>query len=179
MHTEGFAHPARNVGEFRIETGMIVADFGAGSGAYALAMAQVLAGNGTVYAIDIQQDLVRRIHNDAKKREIHGVEIVWGDIEKKGGTKIKEESVDRVLISNVLFQVDDKRAVFREAQRILKPNGLVIVIDWTDSFRGMGPHKDHVVTKAQMIGYAKQELFTVEHEFAAGEHHYGVILKSR
>ena len=177
MNTEGFAHPVRNVGAFRIEPGMTIADFGAGSGAYVLAMAEALEGTGVVYAIDVQQDLLRRIKNEATKRALHGVEIIWGDVEKTGGTKLKNESVDRVLISNILFQVEDVSAVFSEAKRICRPQGRVIVIDWTESFGGMGPHPDAVVTKEKALEVAHAVGFALESEFKAGAHHYGVILQ--
>lgn len=178
MNTEGFAHPVRNVGAFRVEPGMSIADFGAGSGAYVHAIAELLGGVGHVYAIDIQKELLRRIKNDATKKGFHNVEIICADIEKVNGTKLKEASVDRVLISNVLFQVDDKDAVFREAKRIMKPHGRVIVIEWSDSFGGMGPHKNSVLTKERMVAHAEHAGFSVEREFQAGAHHYGVILET-
>jgi tRNA A58 N-methylase Trm61 len=54
MKVENFAHPPRNVAEFGISPGMSVADFGSGSGAYVLLLAEALSGSGHVYAVDIQ-----------------------------------------------------------------------------------------------------------------------------
>src|SRR3989344_8934900 len=118
---EDFAHPARNVGLLGISPGMKVADFGSGSGAYVLAIAKELQGSGHVYAIDIQKDLLRRTHNEAAKHGYTNVEIVWGDLEVPGGSKIADNALELVLISNLLFQIDDKRQVLAEAKRILRP----------------------------------------------------------
>jgi ubiquinone/menaquinone biosynthesis C-methylase UbiE len=118
----GFAHPGKNIAALGIEPGMMIADFGAGSGAYVLEIAKVLEKSGRVYAVDVQKDLLRRIHTEAKKRGIDQcVELIWGDLEAPGGSKIADDMVDLVLISNLLFQVPDKLALLREARRILKP----------------------------------------------------------
>lgn len=154
---------------------MIVADFGAGSGAYVLAIAERLSHAGHVYAIDVQQDLLRRIKNDAHKRGYKNVEIIWSDLERVHGSKLADNFVDRVLISNLLFQVEDKDVLLREAYRILKRSGLLAIVDWSESFGGMGPHKDVVVNKDAAVVLAKRAGFESLREFDAGAHHYGLI----
>ena len=160
-----------------IEPGMIVADFGSGSGAYVLAIAERLAHAGRVYAIDVQQDLLRRIKNESHKRGYTNVEIVWSDLERVHGSKIAAKHVDRVLISNLLFQLDDKDVLLREARRILKQDGLLAIVDWSESFGGMGPHKNTVVKKEAALAIAQKSGFEFVREFDAGAHHYGLILK--
>ena len=173
----GFAHPARNVMALGVDTGMTVVDFGAGSGAYVYAIAERLQGTGHVYAIDVQQDLLRRIKNESHKRGYKNVEIIWSDLEKPGGSKIADRHSDLVLISNLLFQVEDKKVLFAEAWRILKPTGRLVVIDWSDSFGGMGPIKKEVVKKEQVLELAKSAGLELVDEFKAGAHHYGLIFR--
>ncbi len=160
-----------------IEPGMIVADFGAGSGAYVLAIAERLAHAGHVYAIDVQQELLRRIKNESHKRGYKNVEIVWTDLERPYGSKIADNHVDRVLISNLLFQLEDKDVLMSEAYRILKPEGLLAIVDWSESFGGMGPHKNDVVKKEGAMHHAGKAGFELLHDFEAGAHHYGLIYK--
>ena len=124
----GFAHPARNVSALGVEPGMKVADFGSGSGAYVLAIAEALAGSGQVYAIDIQKDLLRRTKNEAEKKGYKNVEILWADLEAPLGSKIADDALELVLVSNLLFQIEDKRQVLHEAKRILRPNGRLAVM---------------------------------------------------
>lgn len=174
---EGFAHPVQNVVALGVQPGMQVADFGSGSGAYVLALAEALAGNGRVYALDIQKDLLRRTHNEALKRGYTNVEIVWGDLEKKGGSKMIDELLDLALISNLLFQVEDKQAVVTEAARVLRPNGRLAVIDWSESFGGMGPQKEDIVPKTDVLTFAREAGLTFVNEFAAGAHHFGLLFR--
>ncbi|HTR18918.1 MAG TPA: methyltransferase domain-containing protein [Candidatus Paceibacterota bacterium] len=173
--TAGFAQPEGNASLLAIQPGMSVADFGAGSGAYIWPIARTLANSGHLFAIDVQQDLLRRIHNEAQKRGITNLKILWADLEKPKGSKIAKESLDVVLISNLLFQVEDKNAVLAEAHRILKPSGKLAVIDWSDSFGGMGPHKNAVVTKQAGATLIQKNGFRIDFAFPAGAHHWGIV----
>jgi len=173
----GFAHPKRNVAALGIRAGMRVADFGTGSGAYALAIAEHLEGGGRVYAIDVQRDLLRRVANEAKSRGFHNLDVIWADLEVPRASKLADGSMDLVLISNLLFQVPDKLPVLREARRIVKPAGHVAVIDWSDSFGGMGPLKEDVVKKEGALELARKSGFEFVREFPAGAHHYGLVLR--
>lgn len=177
LKTAGFAHPKRNVAVLGLQSGMKVADFGAGSGAYVLAIAERLEGSGRVYAIDVQRDLLRRISSEATQRGYKNVEIIWADLEVPRASKLADRSIDLVLISNMLFQVPDKSLVLREAYRIVKGIGHVVLIDWSESFGGMGPMKDDVVSKEKALQLAEAAGLRLVREFAAGAHHYGLMLK--
>lgn len=175
--TSGFAHPARNVLQLRLTPGMSVADFGAGSGAYVWPIAQALGTSGNVYVIDVQRDLLRRIHNEAMRRGYSTVKIIWADLEQHNATRLADQSLDLVLISNLLFQVPNKMAVLKEAHRILKKSGTLVVIDWSDSFGGMGPRKGDVVTKKAAGDFLLRSGFAPEEEFSAGAHHWGLAAR--
>jgi len=174
LKTDGFAHPPTNVAAFGVRQGMAVADFGAGSGHYVLEIAKLLKNEGHIYAIDVQKELLARIRTEAHKHGFKNVETIWGDLEYVGGTKIADRYIDLVVISNLLFQLELKAPPIAEAKRILKPNGQLILIDWSESFGGLGPIKKHVVKKAQAIALAEAEGFVLKNEFSAGAHHYGL-----
>ncbi|RJR14151.1 class I SAM-dependent methyltransferase [Candidatus Parcubacteria bacterium] len=175
--TAGFAHPPRNVELLGIEPGMLVADFGSGSGAYVLAIAERLQNLGHVYAIDVQRDLLRRTANEATKAGFKTVEVIWADLEMPNASKLASNTLDVVLISNLLFQVPDKQAILSEAYRILKKTGRLIVIDWSDSFGNLGPIKEDVVKKDAVLVLAQKVGFALAQEFSAGAHHYGLIFR--
>ena len=176
--SRNFAHPATNVQAMQLDPGMKVADFGAGSGAYVLAAARAVGKAGRVFAVDVQKDLLTRIKNTAAREKLDCVDIIWGDFEKLGGTKLKDKSLDVVIMSNVLFQVEYPATAFVEAQRVLRPNGKLCIIDWTDSFDGMGPEKKRVVTKTRALDMAQAAGFAFVREFPAGAHHYGIIVRN-
>lgn len=171
----GFANPAQNILAAGVQAGMKVGDFGAGSGAYTLGCARTVGKVGKVYAVDVQKDLLTRIKNDATKEKLDNIEIIWGDFEMSGGSRVGDALLDRVFLSNTLFQLENKIGALHEIRRVLKPGGKLVVIDWSDSFNGMGPEESAVVTKTEAIKLVQASGFAVASEFNAGAHHYGLL----
>jgi ubiquinone/menaquinone biosynthesis C-methylase UbiE len=169
-----FIKPRSVLRHIGITPGKVVADFGAGSGAYVLAIAEYLKGSGRIYAVDIQKDLLSRLGNEAKRSNLE-INLLWGDLEKPQGSSLGDESVDVVLVSNILFQVDNKEAVLREARRIVRPRGHVAIIEWSDSFGGLGPTSNHVLRKENAQNIADAVGLSLIDEFPAGSHHYGLL----
>ncbi len=165
----------RNVLLLDLQPGMSAADFGAGSGHYVWPMAQAVGHGGNLFAIDVQRDLLKRIHTEATKRGLKNIKIIWADLEQPKASKLADQMLDLVLVSNLLFQLENKAAILQEARRVLKPSGRLVVIDWLDSFNGMGPHKKEVVTKEVGHELVKAASFDLTRDFSAGAHHWGLI----
>ncbi|OHA49628.1 MAG: hypothetical protein A2Z62_01000 [Candidatus Terrybacteria bacterium RIFCSPLOWO2_02_42_20] len=179
-----FIKPEEIIKNFEIKPGMTVADFGSGSGHYALAVAQKMNNSGlpaeqagVVYAIDIQKNLLEKIKSEAEKQHLSNMEIIWADIESKEGTKLASGTLDFAIASNILFQIGDKEALAREIKRTLKNGGRAAVIDWSASFGGIGPAPKAVIPKKEAERIFIQEGFLEEREFPAGDNHYGIIFK--
>jgi ubiquinone/menaquinone biosynthesis C-methylase UbiE len=170
-----FTNPEQNILHLGLKEGMRVADFGAGTGFYSKACSSRVGYTGKVYAVEVQKDLVKKLESDIKQWGLSNIECIWGDIEKRGGTKIADSSMDAVIISNVLFQAEDKLGVIDEAKRILKNDGKVLLIDWGGSFGGMGPNEEHVVTKSTAEELFKKRGFKLEEIISTSAHHYGII----
>jgi ubiquinone/menaquinone biosynthesis C-methylase UbiE len=102
-----FSDPQKNIEQFAIDPGLSVADFGSGAGFYALALSRAVGPTGHVYAIDVQQDLLIKLKNEAIRQNISNIEIVLGNVEENKGSQLKDNSVDRVVIVNILFQTKD------------------------------------------------------------------------
>jgi len=174
-----FSDPRKNIEQFGLSRGAVVADLGAGSGFYTMEIAAVVNPGGRVYAIDVQRDLLERLKKEAQRQGLSHVDVITGDLEKLGGSKIKEGSCDAVVASNILFMLDDKKTFLLEAKRILKQNGRLLLIDWSASFSQMGPHADHVVYKDTAVKLAKDAGFAFDREIHAGAHHYGIIFRKQ
>ena len=61
-------------------------DLGAGSGFYTFESAKRVGGSGRVYAVDVQKDLLERLHSVGANQGLRNIEIIWGNAEKIGGT---------------------------------------------------------------------------------------------
>ncbi len=173
-----FSDPPHTISQFDLQSGSIVADLGAGTGILSILIARAVGDKGKVYAIEVQKNLLDRLANHAKEERVHAtIEALWGDIERTNGTHLKDAMVDAVVASNVLFQIADKEGFVAETKRILKPGGKVLLIDWTESFHGMGPHIDHVVTGPEARRLFERGGFNYVKKIDAGAHHYGFLFK--
>lgn len=154
-----------------------VADFGAGSGFIARAIAGIVT-RGNVFAIEINRDLVARITHEAEEGHIANLHPLWGDIEIAGGSKLAEASVDLVVLSNILFQIDDKPNALKEAFRVLKSGGRMLVVDWQESFGGLGPVPNRVFNQSMAEDLISKIGFTkLSDNLPGGEHHYAILFK--
>lgn len=156
--------------------GMTVADFDAGSGFFTRGAARLCAP-GAVWAVDANREMLPRLKNLAAAEGLTNVEVVAGNIEKAGGTHLPAGGFDAVIVANSLFAVEDKQAVATEAARVLKRGGRALVIDWQDSFGGLGPHPGHVVSAAQAKDVFEAAGFAAEGEAPAGMYHWGLLFR--
>jgi ubiquinone/menaquinone biosynthesis C-methylase UbiE len=172
-----FSNPEQIVAQLGLVEGMRVADLGAGSGFYTKAAARRVGTTGHVYAIEVQKGMLKTLEDDLKKDGIKNVDCIWGDIEKDGGTKIADRTVDRVIISNVLFQAEDKIGLIDEAKRILKKDGQALLVDWTESWSGMGPAPESVVPQEKAEELFKKRGFKIVEVVSTEVHHYGILFR--
>ncbi len=167
-----FTDPLKNLKAFGLKEDDVVADLGAGTGFYAVAAGHMVK-RGKVYAIEVQKDFLMTIKDKVKEAHLSNVEIIWGDISKIGGTKLRDGIIDAVIASNVLFQVEDKGQFILEIKRILKPKGKALVIDWSQSSVMGGAA---IVPKNKALEMFEKKGFVLDREINAGDHHYGMIL---
>lgn len=169
--------PAAMLALCNLQTTDTVADFGAGSGFMSRAAA-TLVPQGNVFAIEIHRDIVARLTREATEMNIKNLHALWGDIEVHGGSKLADASVDFCIVSNVLFHLDDKQGCLNEVNRVLKAGGRMLVVDWTDSFEGMGPSPQMVFSKENAMALCTRIGFTMMTDtIPAGAHHYAILFK--
>ena len=171
--TGKFVEPAVVCSHFHLRPGDMVADFGAGSGHYMRPLSNLVGAHGRVYLCEIQKNLVEALGNQAREQRLRNVHPLWCDFETVGGTKLMEGVLDAALLSNTLFQVVDKVSTLGEIARVTRMGGKLIIIDWSDSFGGLGPRSDHIVPLDEARRLVEQVGFVFDRSFPAGEHHYG------
>lgn len=170
-----FLNPKQIVSALAITPGLKIADLGAGTGAFSVAFSERLGENGKVYSIEVQEPLFLKLKDEIKTRHLSNIEPILADIESRGGTHIIDSLIDVVLLSNVMFQVEDKDGCIEEVKRIIKSGGKVVVIDWTDSFLGMGPRPESIFSEEKARSIFENKGFKFVEKINTGEHHYGII----
>lgn len=171
---EGFLNPSEILSILNLKETMIAADFGCGSGGWAIPLAKILK-KGRVYGIDILEEPLSALRSRARMERLYNIDALRGDVEK--GTTLLSESCDLVLMTNLLFQVKEKKKVLEEGKRVLKKDGKILIVDWI---------KDNPLTKEieflsfeEIKEMAKEIGLEIEKEFKAGDYHLGLILTKK
>jgi len=169
---QGFLNPAEVLKQLKLKKGMIAADFGCGSGGWVIPLAKILE-EGKIYAIDILEEPLSALKGRAKLEKILNVETIRSNVEAKNGSKLSDNSCDLVLMTNLLFECDDKKIVLEEGKRVLKPGGRILVVDWIKD-NPLTPEIEWVDFE-EIKKIAKELDLKLEKEFEAGLYHWGLI----
>ena len=175
-----FSDPEKNIDQFSLGKGNYVADFGTGSGFYALAAAEAVGETGKVYAIDVQKDLLNRLKNEARTiRHLMNLEVIWADLDHFGGTRLRDASLDAVIASNVFSQLEHKDNAAMEIGRTLKKGGRALIIDWSGAYTKVGPAAKDIFSITAAKELFKKYGLEEDREIFPGGQHYGVILRKK
>ena len=166
-----FIDPSEVLKQLKLKKDMIAADFGCGSGGWALPLAKKLE-EGTIYAIDILEEPLSALKARAKLEKILNIEIIRADVEKR--TPLSSNSVDLVLMTDLLFECEDKKMVLEEGKRVLKKGGKILVVDWKKD-SPLGPEESRISAE-DVKKIAKDLNLKLEKEFEAGIYHWGLIV---
>lgn len=169
--------PRELLNDFGIQEGTVIADLGVGAGQMALVLAEKAGENGKVFAIDIQKAMLERLAKEATQKGLRNLEIIWGDVEIVGGTKLRQAAVDTVVLANVLWEIDAKAGLVHECARIIKVGGRLLLVDWFESFGGIGPKPEAVVDEETARRIFETGPFVYKKSLSAGDHQYALVFE--
>src|SRR5437667_11389692 len=112
-----------------LRPGMTVADIGAGTGYYSWRMAQRVGASGTVYAVDIQPEMIKLLERQVSRRGAANVKPVLGGLTDPG---LPPGSIDLALMVDVYHEFEYPYEMLAAIVRVLKPGGWLVFVE----FRG-------------------------------------------
>jgi len=122
---DGFISPAKKLQDAGLKPGNQVLDFGCGPGSFSLAAAGIVGQSGKVHALDVHPLALRSVERKSKKGGFQNIETISSD----RATGLPDQSVDFVILNDVLHELDDSDAVLAELHRILKLEGTLFFSD--------------------------------------------------
>ena len=143
-----------------VTSGGIWADLGAGTGAFTLALAELVAAGGRVIAVDRDRGALRDLER-ALRPGAAPVRAVAGDFTKP----LDLPALDGVVMANSIHFVKDKAPVLALVHRMLKPSGRLVLVEY-DADRG-NPYVPHPLSFTTWRALADRSGFTGTRELAS------------
>lgn len=169
-----FIKPQNVVAQMGLKIGQTVADFGSGSGFFALGAAKMVGNTGKVIAIDVQQAKLATTFSAGSQQGYKNIEIVQADLDQPM-QEIPEGSCDAVIMASVLHEVQNRAVLLQNAYKILKTGGLLLAVEWKADLTIFGPPLDKRIPEQDLEQeLAKIGLHKVK-SISADNYHYALV----
>jgi ubiquinone/menaquinone biosynthesis C-methylase UbiE len=126
--------------ELNLKPGGIFLDMACGRGEYAIAASEAIRDEGTVYAVDLWQEGIAALREQASVKGIKSIRPVIADVSKR--TPIEDQSVDVCLISTALHDfvlANTADEALREVARVLRQQGSLAILEFKKMDGPPGP----------------------------------------
>ncbi len=163
---DGWQQPERVMEELNLSAGERVADIGSGGGYFTFRLADAVGEKGQVYAVDVDTDLLAYLDDEIETDGVENVKTVLADYDDP---KIPGEGVDLIFTSNTYHHIENRREYFEQAQRYLRPDGRIAIVELQKKKDGLmswliGDHFTDPDVIASEMAAAGYEL-DVRHDF--------------
>ncbi len=126
--------------ELRLKKGMNLLDMACGRGEYSLAASKRIGDKGLVYAIDLWEEGIADLREQVSDRKITNIDARVADLRER--IPVKDSCVDVCLMATVLHDLVETNGAsqaLNEAARVLRPTGILAVIEFKKMEGPPGP----------------------------------------
>jgi ubiquinone/menaquinone biosynthesis C-methylase UbiE len=176
--TASFVRPETLLNQLTIAPGSVVADFGCGSGFFSLAFAKAVGASGCVIALDILPSALEAVESRAKMAGLYQIVTKRANLERENGSGLAAESVDWVILKDVLFQNRQQDSILRDAARVARPGGHIVLMEWKDDRSALvGPEAHLRLSRERLLELIRSAGLVMDRELTVGDFHHAFLLK--
>jgi ubiquinone/menaquinone biosynthesis C-methylase UbiE len=161
--------PEAMLDALKIAAGATVADVGAGVGYTSLKLARRVGPTGTVYATDVQPEMLRMLVDNARAAGIRNVKPIRCTTVDP---KLPEGQLDLILMVDVYHECSDPEATLQGLRKALKPGGRLVLVEFRAEDPDVPIKPEHKMTLAQVRRELEPQGFTFKEslEFLPWQH---------
>ncbi len=155
-YMESFAGSSLLLDRASVQRGMNVLDVGCGPGRLAIPAAERVGPSGRVLAMDIQQNMLRRVEERMRKHGVTNIQLVHAGA---GEGSLEQQAFDRAFLVTVLGEIPSRAEALREIHAALKEGGILSITEVLPD-----PHYQRqasVRALAEGVGFAVDEVFAM------------------
>jgi len=172
--------PQRVLGEIGVKSGDILLDVGCGGGRFTIPAAEIVGAGGKVYAFDASEERLAPLKGAITERVLGNIEAFVDDVAEH--ISLDDDWIDVCLMANVFHELAENgttKSGLREIRRVLKPRGVLAVVDFRKDAEGAhGPPPSVRLSPEEIEGVARKYGFKMERSVHVGPYHYLVVFSA-
>jgi ubiquinone/menaquinone biosynthesis C-methylase UbiE len=172
----GWQNPEKILTEIGLKNGSTFIDIGCGEGFFAIPACRIVGKTGKVFALDVNDEAIELLMRKARKSGLTNLVARIGQAEE---IVFCEECADVVFFGIVLHDFQTLPKVLENAKKMLKPEGLLVDLDWKKEPMPFGPPLSIRFSEAQAAGLLEKSGFQVEEARDRGLYNYMILAKLR
>jgi ubiquinone/menaquinone biosynthesis C-methylase UbiE len=173
-----FIRPEEFWHDLDLHRGETVVHLGCGAGYYLVPAAKIVGPAGKVFGVDIRTEMVEEAAGRAERAGVEDtVRTLRADLENKPGSSLAARVADWTLVANILYQADPEK-IMREAARVTKHGGTIVVVEWTPAATPLGPPAADRISQRDVLAIAAKFKLELRQEFTPSPYHYGILLEA-
>lgn len=166
--------PETTLKRFGIRQNSVICDIGAGTGVFAIPAAKLTEA--TVYALDIDSEMLERLAVNAKTENITNIESI---LVEDDNLAVSDDIVDITLMVAVLHEIENKQAFLSEIKRFCAAKAKVAVIDFFPYQTPEGPPLEERLAKEVVKDLFDAIGFSLVDQFDMSENLYCLVFAAK
>lgn len=159
---DSYVKPDEVVKALGLKDGEVVADVGAGTGYFSRLFAKAVAPSGTVYAVDIDGEVLGYLAKEAEKENLHNIKTITSHPDDP---MLPAKAVDLAFFCDTTHHIAGRVAFYRKLSLGMKDHARMAIIDFPPGSPRTGHKPEELIPRSQAISEAEEAGFKFVNEF--------------
>jgi ubiquinone/menaquinone biosynthesis C-methylase UbiE len=173
---DAYQKPDEVVKALELKPGVTVADVGAGSGYFAVRLAEAVGGSGRVLAVDISPDMILHMNRRLRDAGIRNVQTV---LSAPDDPLLADSTVDLFFICDTWHHIDERPKYLALLKRMLRPGGRIAIVDFQKRPLSFGPPLEMKIAREDVVKELAAAGFRLAAEHGFLPHQYFLVFDAK